>query len=63
MVDFYESVDEKALERSKHRNHLEKAISRTRRLLDSPAAQDPQLADTWKTRLQRQLVNFSGVCR
>jgi hypothetical protein len=64
MVDFYESLSSRDIERSRHRCRLEKAIERTRRLLASPkASENPELAMKWSQRLQRQEANFMGVCR
>lgn len=53
----------RATNRYRLQNQLGRAIERTRRLLASPkAAEDPELAAIWQARLQRQEINFRGVC-
>ncbi|MBA3758729.1 hypothetical protein H0X10_03805 [Candidatus Saccharibacteria bacterium] len=64
MVDCYDSLTDKDIERAVHRSRLEKAIVRTRKLLSSSvASQNPELAATWSERLARQEDNFMGVCK
>lgn len=64
MLDQYEYMTDRDIERSVHRCRLEKAINRTRKLIGSTmAADNPTLRKIWEAKLERQLENFAGVCK
>ncbi len=63
MVDMLMDIDESAARRMTMAKHVEGAIERTRRLLESPAAEDPNLREIWQRRLAKQQENLVGICR
>ena len=63
-MDAYpDTVDDRVIRKLSMARDIDRAMNRTRRLLESrAAAENPHLREKWEKKLQRQMQNLIGVC-
>ncbi len=63
VVDMFEDVDEAAVKRRAEAARVDRAIDRTRRLLQSSMAADDDLRLRWEAKLRNQKRQLMSLCR